>query len=180
MSSSLITSKDNKIYKLINSLKKPKYRKKNSMFILEGKRLVYEAIERSASIVYLSLIHIWEDPMKYKKFFIIMFILILCSSISALLAPIFIQLWKANGTSLDTKKIVFIVLLILASKVLTILFTIFREKFAKEYNKGNFISYIKNIFNMNYDSIIEKGAMNLLERASISVNSCLLYTSRCV
>lgn len=47
MSSSLITSKDNKIYKLINSLKKPKYRKKNSMFILEGKRLVYEAIERS-------------------------------------------------------------------------------------------------------------------------------------
>ena len=72
--------------------------------------------------------------MKYKKFFIIMFILILCSSISALLAPIFIQLWKANGTSLDTKKIVFIVLLILASKVLTILFTIFREKFAKEYN----------------------------------------------
>ncbi|OFK80508.1 hypothetical protein HMPREF2800_02400 [Anaerosphaera sp. HMSC064C01] len=109
--------------------------------------------------------------MKYKKFFIIMFILILCSSISALLAPIFIQLWKANGTSLDTKKIVFIVLLILASKVLTILFTIFREKFAKEYNKGNFISYIKNIFNMNYDSIIEKGAMNLLERASISVNS---------
>lgn len=109
--------------------------------------------------------------MKYKKFFIIMFILILCSSISALLAPIFIQLWKANGTSLDTKKIVFIVLLILASKVLTILFTIFREKFAKEYNKGNFISYIKNIFNMSYDSIIEKGAMNLLEMASISVNS---------
>lgn len=109
--------------------------------------------------------------MKYKKFFVIMFILILFSSISALLAPIFIQLWKANGTPLDTKKIVFIVLLILASKLLTILFTIFREKFAKEYNKGNFISYIKNIFNMNYDSIIEKGAMNLLERASISVNS---------
>ena len=109
--------------------------------------------------------------MKYKKFFVIMFILILFSSISALLAPIFIQLWKANGTPLDTKKIVFIVMLILASKLLTILFTIFREKFAKEYNKGNFISYIKNIFNMNYDSIIEKGAMNLLERASISVNS---------
>lgn len=53
MSSSVITSKDNKIYKLINSLKKPKYRKKNSMFLLEGKRLVYEAIERKASIVYI-------------------------------------------------------------------------------------------------------------------------------
>ena len=39
MSNSLITSKDNKIYKLINSLKKPKYRKKNSMFILEGKAI---------------------------------------------------------------------------------------------------------------------------------------------
>lgn len=53
MSNSVITSKDNKIYKLINSLKKHKYRKKNSMFVLEGKRLVYEAIERNASIVYI-------------------------------------------------------------------------------------------------------------------------------
>lgn len=61
MSSSLITSKDNKIYKLINSLKKPKYRQKNSMFILEGKRLVYEAIERSASIVYIVINEDFDD-----------------------------------------------------------------------------------------------------------------------
>lgn len=61
MSSSLITSKDNKIYKLINSLKKPKYRKKNSMFVLEGKRLVYEAIERSASIVYIVINEDFDD-----------------------------------------------------------------------------------------------------------------------
>lgn len=61
MSNSLITSKDNKIYKLINSLKKPKYRKKNSMFILEGRRLVYEAIERSASIVYIVINEDFDD-----------------------------------------------------------------------------------------------------------------------
>ena len=61
MRSSLITSKDNKIYKLINSLKKAKYRKKNSMFVLEGKRLVYEAIERCASIVYILINEDFDD-----------------------------------------------------------------------------------------------------------------------
>lgn len=67
MSTSLITSKDNKIYKLINSLKKPKYRKKNSMFILEGKRLVYEAIEREASIVYIVINEDFKDEFIYEK-----------------------------------------------------------------------------------------------------------------
>ncbi|HPP31110.1 MAG TPA: ABC transporter ATP-binding protein [Soehngenia sp.] len=112
--------------------------------------------------------------MKYKKFFITMFVLILFSSLSALLAPIFIQIWKTEGTQLSLEKIMFIVLLILISKCLTILFTVIRERFAKDYNKANFKRYLSQIFDMDYDCIIEKGPMNLLERASIAVNS--IYT----
>lgn len=113
--------------------------------------------------------------MKIKKFFVVMFVLILLAGISSLLAPLFIQIWKVKGIELSTEKILLILFLIVISKLIAILFTVFREKFAKDYNKSNFTRYIRNIFNMDYDSIIEKGPMNLLERASIGVNSIYMY-----
>lgn len=107
-----------------------------------------------------------------------MFILILLASLSSLLAPIFIQVWQIQGVKLSIEKIVLIIFLIMLSKGLSILFTLFRERFAKDYNKQNFISFMRNTFNMDYDTIIEKGPMNLLERCSMSVNSIYSYMTQ--
>lgn len=119
--------------------------------------------------------------MKYKNFFCIMFTLVIFSSISSLLAPIFIQVWKNDNITLSIPKIMLIIFLIVLSKLLTILFIIIREKFAKEFNKDNLIKYLNHIFNMDYDSIIDEGTINLLEKASISVNSIYTFmTTGCI
>lgn len=113
--------------------------------------------------------------MSRQKFFSVMFALVFFASLSSLLAPFFIQIWQAKGVGLTGEKIGFIILLIVASKVLSIVLTLFRERFAKDFNKANFLRYVRNAFNMEYDSIIEKGALNLLERSSMAVNSIYFF-----
>lgn len=49
----MITSKTNKIVKLVKSLEKKKYRDINNMFILEGKKFVNDAISKKHNIRYI-------------------------------------------------------------------------------------------------------------------------------
>lgn len=49
----MITSKTNKLIKLIKSLEKKKYRDKNNMYILEGRKFVLDAINGGGNIKYI-------------------------------------------------------------------------------------------------------------------------------
>ncbi len=109
--------------------------------------------------------------MKYRKFFVVMLIMVLLSGLAALTAPILLQIWESNNVSLSYQNIFIIILIVIASKSLNVFLTIFREKFAKEFNKKNFLRMMSDMFGMDYDSIISRGPTNLLEKISIGVNS---------
>lgn len=113
--------------------------------------------------------------MKYKKFFITMLIVVLLASLASLAAPFFLQSWENRNVPLAIQRIGFIIAVIVISKLLAILLTVYRERFAKEYNKKNFQLLLYRFFNMDYDSIIQEGSTNLLERISIAVNSIYTY-----
>lgn len=109
--------------------------------------------------------------MRYRKFFITILIVVLLSSLASLSAPFFLQCWENNNVPLTIHRIGFIVAIIVVSKLLSILLTVYRERSAKEYNKKNFGSILDRFFHMDYDSIIKEGPTNLLEKISIAVNS---------
>ncbi len=109
--------------------------------------------------------------MKYRKFFVIMLVMVLLSGLAALAAPLLLQVWESQNVLLSYQNIAIIALIVIISKTLSVLLTIFREKFAKDYNKKNFLSYMNGMFHMDYDSIITQGPTNLLEKISMAVNS---------
>lgn len=113
--------------------------------------------------------------MKYQKFFTVMLIMILLSGISALLPSLFLQFWNTRQQFLSIQKILFLVLVITFSKVVGILLTIFREHYAREYNKKNFYSMLESSFQMDYDSILSMGPSNILDRIFTSVNHIYFY-----
>ena len=119
--------------------------------------------------------------MKYKRFFVIMLLMILLQSISVLLPALFLLAWQQQNQILSQKRIMLLVAIISGSTMLTIGLTFFREHYAKSFNERNFRSMLDNALNMDYDTIITMGPANILERISDSVNKIYSYmTGDCI
>lgn len=113
--------------------------------------------------------------MKYKKFYITMFFLIIISSFSSLVAPFFLSSIIKSGQVFNTHNIVYLLVILIVSLLIEVIVVYFREKFAMHYNVNNFKSIYENIFYQNYDVLSEKGPTSFIERAINSVNSIYLY-----
>lgn len=96
-------------------------------------------------------------------------------SLVALITPLFLTVWGKEQTSLTTQRVLMLLLIMLASQGFSLLFTVLRERFAKDYNKTNLCALLSHILKMDYDQQIEQGAMNLLEKALLSVNSIYAF-----
>lgn len=105
----------------------------------------------------------------------VMLLMILLSGLTALAAPLLLQVWNHSGAELTIGRIGIIIAVILCSKCLRIILTTFRESFAEDFNKRNFMEMMDHFFHMNYDEILKHGATNLLEKIQMAVNSIYSY-----
>ncbi len=113
--------------------------------------------------------------MKYRKFFLTMIILIILSGITSLAVPLLLQGWRLESESITADKIILIIAMIFLSKAVSVVLTVFREFFAQEYNKKNFMDFLNDYFHLKYDVIVSNGPMNMLEKIIQSVNSIYAY-----
>ena len=119
--------------------------------------------------------------MKYKRFFAMMLGISVLISLTSLITPFFLQIWNSRQEVLTGEKVLLLIALILLSKGLHILFIVYRERFAKNYNKKNFSDYLCDFFALNYDDLVKDGPTNILERIAMSVNSIYSFlTGGCI
>ena len=119
--------------------------------------------------------------MKYKRFFAIMLGISVLISLTSLITPVFLQIWNSRQEVLTGEKVLLLISLILLSKGLHLFFVVYRERFAKNYNKKNFSDYLCDFFAMNYDDLVKDGPTNILERMAMSVNSIYSFlTGDCI
>jgi len=105
----------------------------------------------------------------YKKFFWMMFFMMLFSAFTALVAPFLLNLWSGDAIGINGKRIVILVIAMTVSMLIEILLIVLREKFAKSYNKENFKKFLTKLLAMNYDATIEQGPANLIQRIQQAV-----------
>ena len=67
--------------------------------------------------------------MGYKKFFLIMVVTAILGSATALITPIFLQLWSNTQEGLTERKIALIIVILFVSVLINLFFTFFRERF---------------------------------------------------
>nr|WP_317379680.1 ABC transporter ATP-binding protein [uncultured Faecalimonas sp.] len=108
---------------------------------------------------------------QYWNFFVFMLFLSLLSAVITLLSPVLINIWSKTGVRISTQKLVNLFLLLVVSLVLEVFLTIFRERFAKQYNIANFNKYLHKYCHLDYDTIQEEGPTNLLGRIQMAVNN---------
>lgn len=104
-----------------------------------------------------------------------MLTIVLMMTLIALLPSLLLQVLNYNGIELKKWHILFIVAAIAISNGVNLVMIAFREKFASNYNKINFMNYISELLNVDYDSIILEGPTNLVERIIVSVNNIYIY-----
>ncbi len=104
-----------------------------------------------------------------------MFILVLLGGFASLLSPILLNVWSGDDVGFTKGRILILLVVLLSSLILEVIFTIFREKFAKEFNIGNFKSMINKFFLLDYDEINDKGPTNLVERIVQAVNNIYIF-----
>ncbi|PKK40329.1 hypothetical protein ABB02_00378 [Clostridiaceae bacterium JG1575] len=111
----------------------------------------------------------------YRSFFRTMLIIVLLSSFISLISPILLQVWAKMGVYLNSTRIIMLIIILVASNLLNILLILFRERFAKNYNKQNFLAMMTDFFRMDYDSIISEGPSNMLEKIVTDTNQIYSY-----
>ncbi len=109
--------------------------------------------------------------MRYKKFFVAMLLVAILTSAASLIPPLFLQLWGREQAGLSPQRILMILGIMLLSHALGVLFVVYRERFAKEYNKQNLRGMTRAILRTDYDTLIAQGPTNLFNQAAMSVNS---------
>lgn len=85
------------------------------------------------------------------------------------------NVWSGDDIGFTKERIFILLIVLLSSLVLEVVFTIFREKFAKEFNIRNFKSMINKFFLLNYDEINDQGPTNLVERIVQAVNNIYIF-----
>lgn len=113
--------------------------------------------------------------MIYKKFFVFMILLVIFSSISALLAPTLLNYWMANGESIGSYQLIILLAALIIALFVQIVLTLFREKFAENFNINNCKNMLSVFFKLPYDKICDNGPTNLIERIILAVNNMYHY-----
>src|SRR5690625_1133345 len=111
----------------------------------------------------------------YSKFFISMLLVVMVAGLISLTSPILLNIWSRDAIGFTKRRILILLLILLGSLSVEVLLTIFREKFAKDFNINNFKKMIKKFLILDYDTIIEKGPTNLIERIIIGVNNVYIF-----
>ncbi len=111
----------------------------------------------------------------YRHFFYSMLTIVILSSLISLISPICLQLWTKKGISPDSRHILMIIAILFLSNLLNVLLIVYRERFAKHYNKQNFLAVITDFLHMDYDSITSEGPSNMLEKIVAATNQIYLY-----
>ncbi len=117
--------------------------------------------------------------MGYRKFFIMMVLLVLMSSIAALVAPSLINIWIRDGGGITINQIFILFIVLIIALIFQLGLTFYREKFAKDFNIRNAKNMLLDFLNLNYDEIQDKGPTNFIERIAIAVNSYYEYFTEC-
>lgn len=76
---------------------------------------------------------------------------------------------------LDRDRIFLLIGILVFSNVLNVILIVYRERFAKHYNEQNFTTMISDFLRMDYDSIIEEGPSNILEKIATVTNRIYTY-----
>lgn len=113
--------------------------------------------------------------MKYKKFFWTMLSIAVLGSLLSLLTPLLLNHWRQSESVITMEQMGWIAAIMILVLLMQLAFIVLRERFAKEFNKANFFESVRDYFRMNYDALLEKGAMNLLERMIMAVNSSYTF-----
>lgn len=113
--------------------------------------------------------------MGYRKFFGVMLAMVLLSSMAALAPSVFLRVWEGQGKAITLRRIAVLLGVIAGSKALSIGLTVFRERYARNFNERNFRRMLDDTLHMEYDSILSIGPANLLERISGAVNNIYFY-----
>lgn len=113
--------------------------------------------------------------MKYRRFQITAVAISLLGSLAALAPALLLQKWQTDGAPLSVRRILLLAAVIAVTKAMNICLILYRERFAKDYNKRNFSQLLESALQMDYDSICDLGPSNLLERISMSANSIYEY-----
>jgi len=112
--------------------------------------------------------------MKYKRFFIMMFLCVFLGIAASLVGPFLLSLWSNDEMGFNGLRLLILFLALMVSMCVEIMVVVVREKYAKHYNIENFRKFLQRFLAMDYDSIIEKGPANLIQRVQGAVND--LYT----
>lgn len=111
----------------------------------------------------------------YRYFFVMMLIMMLFGTATALVSPFLLNLWSQDETGINEARLVILFLAMVFSTAIEILLIILREKFAKHYNMSNAQKYLGKMLAMKYDAIQEKGPINLIERVQQAVNELYFF-----
>lgn len=112
---------------------------------------------------------------KYGFFIFITALIVLLSTLSALVSPIMIQMWSASENGITKGRIAAICIVMLISGLLEIVCFWIREYFAKNFNISNCKSFFKAFFGMTYDKINELGTLSVTAKIRQAVNDFYLY-----
>ena len=111
----------------------------------------------------------------YRKFFIVMVLLVLINALISLVMPVLVNYWSIQKVMIGTKEVIILLVVMFAGLGLKIGLSILREVFALDFNKNNCRNYLEKYMDLNYGYISEKGPMNLLQRLGQSVSSIYLF-----
>ena len=113
--------------------------------------------------------------MKYNKFFITMFILVILGSITSLAPPILINMWGSDGIGFVLNRVFTLLYVLIGSVIIQIFFVFVREKFATIYNISNMENQLDVFYNLKYGYINEQGPTNILERIVAGINNTYMF-----
>lgn len=109
----------------------------------------------------------------YKKFILVIAILIILQSITMLLVPILLSIWQVKALNKYQFTIILITLLLSVIVNLSLIYK--REKFAKDYNVLNFMNLFSKFIDLDYKVLVKEGSTNIIERIIMCVNSWYSY-----
>ncbi|WP_066497899.1 ABC transporter ATP-binding protein [Abyssisolibacter fermentans] len=113
--------------------------------------------------------------MRYRRFFLVMLLMVLVSSITTLTSPILINIWMKNSCDFSLDKILVLFIVLILTLCIELGLTYFRERFAKNFNIKTAKDMLLDFFHIDYDKLQDIGSINYIERISISVNSFYKY-----
>ncbi|SEO43135.1 ATP-binding cassette, subfamily B, MsbA [Amphibacillus marinus] len=108
-----------------------------------------------------------------KRFILLSSIVVILTSITALITPLIIQ--TRNENNLSTKTFFYIFIAVAVSFLLQIIAQVYRENYAAKFNTNYLFSLVQKMVNMTYDSYVQLEPTYLISRINSAVDSLYLF-----